>query len=302
MENANNLFPSIPLTSLVLVSKIHSLYYYEFPKDYLFKGEVHDFWELIYVDKGDCFVQNGDERIILKTGEATLVSPNIFHTLGGNGSNIFNVFVISFSCKSRVVSAMQSRSFKITPPQRELISKIIKEGQNAFYLPTIDTAVSELIPRENALLGSRQLVKNYLEEVLISFLRTQYQDGGTKPVLSFLSDKTTDPKNLIESVERHLLDNLDKPVSITTICAKFHYSKNYICSHFKQQTGYTIIEYFNRARIERAKELIREHNHSISTISELLGFSSPGYFSKTFKRITGLSPQDYQRSLNRLLG
>ncbi|MBQ8494694.1 MAG: AraC family transcriptional regulator, partial [Clostridia bacterium] len=37
-------------------------------------------------------------------------------------------------------------------------------------------------------------------------------------------------------------------------------------------------------------------------ISELLGFSSPGYFSKTFKRITGMSPQEYQRSLNRLLG
>lgn len=302
MENANNPFPSIPLTSLVSVSKIHSLYYYEFPKNYLFKGETHDFWELIYADKGDCFVQNGNERITLKTGEATLIPPNVFHTLGGNGVNLFNVFVISFSCKSKAVDAMLLRSFKITPPQRELISKIIKEGRRAFYLPTIDAAISELIPRENPLLGSRQLVKNYLEELLISFLRVQYQDSSTVPVLSFLSAKTTDPKNLIESVEKYLLDNLEKPISINAICETFHYSKNYICSHFKQQTGYTIIEYFNRARIERAKELIREHNHSLSVISELLGFSSPGYFSKTFKRITGMSPQEYQRSLNRLLG
>lgn len=302
MENANNLFPSIPLTSLVSVSKIHSLYYYEFPKDYLFKGETHDFWELIYADKGDCFVQNGDERIILKSGEAALVSPNVFHMLGGNGTNIFNVFVISFSCKSKAVDAMMLRSFRITPPQRELISKIIKEGRRAFYLPTIDDAVSELFPRENALLGSRQLVKNYLEELLISFLRVRYQDNDSVPVLSVLSSKITNPKNLIESVEKYLLDNLEKPVSITAICETFHYSKNYICSHFKQQTGYTVIEYFNRARIERAKELIREHNHSLSAISELLGFSSSGYFSKTFKRITGMSPQEYQRSLNRLLG
>ena len=74
-----------------------------------------------------------------------------------------------------------------------------------------------------------------------------------------------------------------------------------ICSHFKQQTGYSIMEYYNRAKVERAKELIRERKYSFATIAEMLGFSSPGYFSKTFKRVTGQSPQQYLHSLRSIL-
>lgn len=304
MENADNFqpsFPSLPLTDLVTVTKLHSLYYYEFPQNYVFDGEQHDFWELLYADKGGCFVHNGEKRIVLQSGEAVLTAPNVFHNLGGNGQSLFNVFVVSFSCKNKVIEAIAGQRLTITPTQREIISKLIKEGRSAFYMPIIDPTVSELQPRENSVLGSRQLVKNYLEELLISFLRKQVQESRSAPVLSLLSAKNTDPKNLIEAVEKYLLENVDRSVSIATLCEIFHYSKNYICSHFKQQTGYSIIEYFNRAKVERAKELIREHNHSLSAISEMLGFSSPGYFSKTFKRVSGLSPQEYQRSLNRLI-
>ena len=304
MENANNSLPSFPslaLTDLVTVTKLHSLYYYEFPADYFFTGERHDFWELLYADKGDCFVDNEGKRIQLNRGEAVLTAPNVYHNLGGNGRQLFNVFVVSFSCKNKVIEAIAGQRLTITPAQRDIISKLIKEGRNAFYLPIIDPTVSELEPRENTVLGSRQLVKNYLEELLISFLRKQVKKDSFAPVLSMLSAKTTDPKNLIEAVEKYLLDNVDKVVSINALCDTFHYSKNYICSHFKEQTGFTVIEYFNRAKVERAKELIRERKHSLSDISELLGFSSPGYFSKTFKRVSGLSPLEYQRSLDRLI-
>ena len=50
MENANNSLPSFPslaLTDLVTVTKLHSLYYYEFPADYFFTGERHDFWDVL---------------------------------------------------------------------------------------------------------------------------------------------------------------------------------------------------------------------------------------------------------------
>lgn len=301
MKNANNSFPSFPLIDLITVTKIHSLYYYEFPADYRFQGEQHDFWELVYADKGDCFVQNGNERIILQRGEAILTAPNVFHSLGGNGANLFNVFVISFSCRAKALEAIAGQRITVTAAQRSLISNIIKEAHHAFFLPIIDPMVTELHPREDAPLGSQQLMKNYLEELFISLLRKQVQDNSTAPVLSFLTGKTTDPKNLIEAIEKHLLDNLDKDVSITAICEAFHYSKNYICSHFKQQTGYSIMEYYNRAKVERAKELIRERKYSFATIAEMLGFSSPGYFSKTFKRVTGQSPQQYLHSLRSLL-
>ena len=301
MKNTDNIFSSVPLTCVVSVTKIHSLFYYEFPKDFQFNGESDDFWELVYVDRGSCLSTQNGISAALNAGEAVLISPNSFHSICGNGRDMFNVFIISFTCKSKAIEAVPTAPSTITAPMRELISKIIKEARRAFRLPIIDHFTSDIVPQEHPMFGSRQLVKLYLEELLILLLRTEFTDKND-PILSVLANKSADPKDLVEAVEKYLLDNLDKALSISAICETFHYSKNYICSHFKQKTGYTIIEYFNRAKIERAKELIRERAHSLSTISEMLGFSSPGYFSKTFKRITGLSPLEYQRSLRLLLG
>ncbi len=301
MENNGAVFPTIPLTSSLSITKIHSLFYYEFPKDFYFSGECHDFWELIYVDKGTCYFTRQGERIDLQTGDIVLIRPNDHHAVCGNGTSMFNVLILSFTCKSKALSAFPSSPATITSTTRDVISKIIREARHAFRLPIIDPFATEIAPLDNALFGSRQLVKNYLEELLILLLREEYVDKNDL-TLSTLANGPANPTNLVEAVEKYLLDNLNKTLSIPAICETFHYSKNYICSRFKEKTGYTIIEYFNRAKIERAKELIRERSGSLSKISETLGFSSPGYFSKTFKRVTGLSPMEYQRSLRRLFG
>ncbi len=301
MENNGTVFPAIPLTPALSVSRIHSFFYYEFPPHYAFPGESHDLWELMYIDKGVCRSVRQNQQTTLRAGDIILIRPNEFHSICGNELDIFNVLILSFTCKSKALEALPNTPIRVSNSTREVISKIVKEAHHAFRLPLIDPFTSEITPLENPLFGSRHLLKNYLEELLILLLRKEYSE--TNPLtLSILSSGPTDPKSLVEAVEKYLLENLHKSLSIPAICETFHYSKNYICSRFKEKTGYTIIEYFNRAKIERAKELIRERSCSLSAIAESLGFSSPGYFSKTFKRIVGLSPMEYQRSLRRLLG
>ena len=300
MEN-NGIFPAIPLTTALSVTRIHSFFYYEFLPNFSFQGESHDFWELMYVDKGVCRSVRQDTHTTLHAGDIVLIRPNEFHAVYGNEIDIFNVLLISFTCKSKALEAFPSTPIRVSASTRDIISKIVKEARHAFHLPLIDPFINEITPLENPVFGSRHLLKNYLEELLILLLRKEYTDTNNL-TLSILSSGPTDPKSLVEAVEKYLLENLNRTLSIPAICETFHYSKNYICSRFKEKTGYTIIEYFNRAKIERAKELIREQACSLTVISESLGFSSPGYFSKTFKRIVGLSPMEYQRSLRRLLG
>ncbi|HHV45197.1 MAG TPA: helix-turn-helix transcriptional regulator [Firmicutes bacterium] len=66
---------------------------------------------------------------------------------------------------------------------------------------------------------------------------------------------------------------------------------------FREYTGKPIIQYHNEKRIEEAKRLIREEKHTITAIAEKLGFSSVHYFSRCFKKCTGLSPTAYLSSL-----
>jgi quercetin dioxygenase-like cupin family protein len=87
------------LKTIINVSKIVTIHYYEFDKTFDFKGEKHDFWEMVYVDKGQVEVQSEKDTIVLKQGEIIFHKPNEFHAIKAYESSP-NFFVISFVCNS----------------------------------------------------------------------------------------------------------------------------------------------------------------------------------------------------------
>lgn len=58
--------------------------------------------------------------------------------------------------------------------------------------------------------------------------------------------------------------------------------------------GVTISDYIASVKIEHAKELIDTHKYLMYEISDLLGFENPYYFSKVFKKVTGIAPREYE--------
>ena len=66
---------------------------------------------------------------------------------------------------------------------------------------------------------------------------------------------------------------------------------------FREQTGKGIIARFIEMKIARAKQYIAEGTHSFAEISELLGYDTPQYFSQQFRRVAGMSPSAYARSV-----
>ena len=63
------------------------MHYYEFDQTFHFKGEKHDFWEMIYVDKGSVEIQSDDDIIILNQGELAFHAPNEFHSVKAKDSS-----------------------------------------------------------------------------------------------------------------------------------------------------------------------------------------------------------------------
>ena len=80
-------------------------------------------------------------------------------------------------------------------------------------------------------------------------------------------------------------------------CKQFNYGKTHICTRFVQVTGKSVNRYFTELKIRWAKERIRTTTRSFTEISEELGFSSVGYFSKVFKRRMNMSPREYMASV-----
>lgn len=68
---------------------------------------------------------------------------------------------------------------------------------------------------------------------------------------------------------------------------------------FRQSTGITFMDYITRVRIRRAIELLRDDDHKMYEIAEAVGYSSQHYFSSAFKKVLGVSPMEYKKSLQK---
>ena len=105
--------------------------------------------------------------------------------------------------------------------------------------------------------------------------------------------------HLVNAVITLLNDNIYGKITVDEICQKLNYSKTYISKIFNKTCGCTIIEYYTQLKITEAKKLIRENTYSITEISNQLYFNDPHYFTRVFKKITNMSPRDYQHSVSK---
>lgn len=85
------------------IEALVSLHYFEFAKDFVFRGERHNFWELLYVDKGDVEVMADSIGYKLTQGDLIFHKPNEFHSVWANRKIAPNIIVISFICRSEAM-------------------------------------------------------------------------------------------------------------------------------------------------------------------------------------------------------
>ena len=281
------------LKTLINVSKIVTIHYYELDENFIFEGETHDFWEMVYVDKGKVIVKRDDEEILLNQGDVIFHKPNEFHAIKAYESHP-NFFVMSFSSTSAPIRCLEKYHTKLDKMLKPYISAIIKEAEATFVIPKNDTSLKKLVLKDDAIIGGEQLIKSYLEQLLILLVRNVTAIGK----VSVFQSKDTMENNLISSIKEYLEASFERRVQISDVCKKFGYSKSYLSKIFHEQTGDTIANYSNQVKIREAKRLIRENNLNLSEISDRLAFDNPQYFSRVFRRITGMSPTEFKATLN----
>ncbi len=117
------------IANLIPISKIVTIHYFEFEKDFVSSGESHDFWEFVYIDKGEAIVTAGKQKFILKQGEGYFHKPNEFHALSANSVTALNVFIVSFVCNAKSMDFFKSKKIKVQQKWKGFITAIIEEGR-----------------------------------------------------------------------------------------------------------------------------------------------------------------------------
>lgn len=281
------------LQNVINISKIVTVHYYEFDKNFVFNGEEHDFWEMVYIDKGRVQVRSDNENLILSQGEIVFHRPNEFHSIKALNSAP-NFFVVSFVCKSPLMVYFEKYHTLLNKTLHGFISSVIKEAENTYIIPKNDPTLKKLTKKETAPIGGEQLIKTYLEQFLIFLIRNIVK----KEEPSVFPNKESMETHLVISAKRLLEEKAEELFRVNDLCTKLGYSKSYLSKLFREQTGETIANFAIQHKIKRAKQLIREGNLNFSQISVRLAFDNPQYFSRVFKRITGMTPSEFKSTLH----
>jgi two-component system, response regulator YesN len=98
---------------------------------------------------------------------------------------------------------------------------------------------------------------------------------------------------LVSGVREYVIARWAEKLSLPDVAAHFQVSPNHLSSIFKKYNGTGFAEFVSEVKIEKAKELIIRGRYKMYEVAQLLGYEDAYYFSKVFKRVTGMSPREY---------
>ena len=119
-----------------------------------------------------------------------------------------------------------------------------------------------------------------LSEYLLCDLQETYRNRQEHPVVT--------------KIKGHILRNIYCNLSVDDAVSQVFFSKEYCQTLFKQKTGMTIVTFINSEKVNLSKTLL-SCEHDLTTVAQMLGFDDYNYFSRVFKKYTGMSPLQYRK-------
>lgn len=290
------------LHDVVTIRRIVSIHYFEYARGYAYAGERHDFWEFLYVDKGEVGVCADGMPHRLTEGDIIFHKPDEFHTVEANGRVAPNLIVCAFECMSEAMRSFENLVLRLGDAERDTLAKLVKEARLAFGTPLHATDATHLERRADAPAGAEQLVGHCLEELLIRLLRkmqtpapSQGITGGTESLPSTSVREAAD-QQVLQAAIRYMEAHADRHITFSEIAGHVLMGESALKALFRNRMGCGVVACATRIRIDAAKRMIRESGLHFSDIAERLGWSSVHHFSRQFKKMTGMTPSQYARS------
>ena len=274
----------------IIVERFAYVHFFEFTNKYHTVPDSHDFCELIYVDKGYISVKSENFSDILYANQLIIHKPGETHSLHCIEDVYPDVIVIGFECKSPHIDFLSGNPATLANEQKKLLSKILNDGMSVYSPPFNVPYTIDMKKRPYSPFGNDQLLKNHLEEFLISLVSEVKNDN-------YLQNSGDNSTATLELIYQYINENYREKISLDNLCSIFATNKTTLCRDFKNHYGVTLLNHINNLKLKHAKKMLREERYSITEIAEQCGFNSVHYFCRFFTKHTGISPRKYYTTI-----
>lgn len=238
---------------------------------------------------------------------ASIEEPIFFYDLLKDAAPDRNAFNLSLF-KEGIVRAFDELD---TSRLKEIFEDIIAlfAANPTYYLQAMDAASNILYLTISLLPDGHNLVNRMFADYPDGY-RSLYRLTATEQVLNWLSffqeqlctqleERKKNYKNpIVSNVQRYIAEHVEERLTLNDVASSFGVSPNYLSQLFKKYSEIGFSEYISQQKIALAKELMADGHLKIYEIAERLGFESAFYFSKVFKKVTGMAPRDYVQTLH----
>lgn len=234
---------------------------------------------LLYCTDGQGWLQFAQRRVTVQAGEVVAIDPGLPHSYGADPQNPWTIYWFHFGgtkCREVVQALTENRGGL---PQG--VRVVFSSERIALFDQVFDTFLKGY---STANLLYANLTASYF---LASFVIPD--NFQPKAILQ-------EPAQPTNQAIRFMQQNLSRSLTLDNIAQSAHLSTTFFCRKFKQDTGYSPIDYFNHLRIQRACQLLHFSTLRINEVASQLGIDDPFYFSRLFKKQMGVSPVEYRKS------
>lgn len=235
----------------------------------------HNFCEIMFVKEGNGLVRIGESELTFSKGDIIALNPKVLHT-----ELIFD------TPKRELVFLGVTRLSVDGYPYNSLVKDApFRIAQTGEFYETLKYYFEQLIAENETKPDYFTLVSDSLLSIILSFILRL-----TSPEV----DRMFMAQRSYIAVKEYIDSNFATIDTVDSVCRSLYVNKFYLTHIFKETLGVTPLKYIIQKRLEYAKTLLTTTDKSISDIAKECGYSDVAYFSKTFKRVEKLTPNEYR--------
>lgn len=249
-------------------------------------GENCDFWECVFLKKGELCLTLNERVYHLQEGDIIFHQPSSFHKYHTEHNQKAELFIFTINFEGTYADFFKDSVFTLNEYQTKTITSLIEFLHEKMSLFTSEEERKDELLKfcENKL--HFPILKNYITLLLLSIYDAP----------NITTETLSESAKIFKQAVNFMTNNLDSNITIRTLAEKCCTNTTALKKIFAEYADCSIHKYFLTLKINKAVSLMAD-NLPIHKISDALGFSSQAYFCSAFKRETGLTPSDYKNKM-----